>query len=234
MTRPFNVEALGCGGTEWRGSQKAPVFRRPELLCHPNIPKPLHGVAPRVVMGKKWWDEKRQAAYAKNNQHCWACGTHKSEALIRQWLEAHEAYSIDYAKGIVELHEIVALCHCCHNFIHSGRLWALLKRAEIRVSLFEMVMQRGLRVLEDAGLTPWWGTLMNWLQFDQRLPDWGAFDQVAHLIPENELECATWSSWRLVIDGQAFPPEHETFLAWQEHYQEHEKEVDWLDARLGV
>lgn len=230
MRFDLDEDGLGCGGLlEPPAPQKAPVIRRPELLAHPNIPKPLHGVAPRVVMGRKWWDEKRQEAYAKGGYRCWACGVHKDDALIRNWLEAHESYSIDYEKGIVELHEIVALCHACHSFIHSGRLWALLKSGEITESRFEMIVSHGLRVLREAGIKPWWGTMMNILQFEQRLPDWGALDQVE--IPEEELIVAAWDEWRLVIDGKSFGPKHESFADWKEHYGELESEVNWSPER---
>lgn len=31
---------------------------KPEILCQPNVPTPLHGMAPRVVFGESWWNMK--------------------------------------------------------------------------------------------------------------------------------------------------------------------------------
>ena len=44
--------------------------RQPEILLQPNIVNPLHGVNPRLIMGKGWWDRKRYEAYEKYDHHC--------------------------------------------------------------------------------------------------------------------------------------------------------------------
>jgi hypothetical protein len=169
-------------------------------------------------MGRKWWDEKRQAAYAANDFHCWACGVHKSVALVRNCLEAHESYDINYDRGLVRLQEIVALCHFCHNFIHSGRLWAILRKGEISGDRFVAVMAHGFRVLRESGVSPWWYTIQNWIRHEYALPEDEAFGLVAHLIPEEEYSAARWDLWRLEIDGQSFGPAHESHRHWKDHY----------------
>jgi hypothetical protein len=94
---------------------------KPEILTHPNIPKPLHGLNPRSILGIEWWDKVRYEAQKRNNFKCFACGIDKYETK-EKWLEGHEYWNIDYKTGKCEVVSIEPLCHKCHNFIHSGRL----------------------------------------------------------------------------------------------------------------
>lgn len=132
-------------------SECTPKFLRPELLTHPNIPKPVHGVNPRTLKGKAWWDETRREAYARNNGCCWACGT---------WgrLEAHESYDIFYYAGIIVLREVVALCEDCHSFIHSGRLRMLWLDGIVEKSKVLYILESRMEMLKRAGLRPFYGT----------------------------------------------------------------------------
>ena len=101
----------------------------PWLLLHPNIPKPLHGLAPRAILGDSWWGEQKEKARRKSDNCCQACGVFPRQAKYHQWLETHECYSI-YANGKVEFKTCVSLCHSCHNFIHDGRMQMMVKSGE--------------------------------------------------------------------------------------------------------
>ncbi len=126
--------------------------RRPEILLCPNIPKPMHGLAPRVIMGSSWWDKTRKEAYASTNRRCMACGVHKYKAKARKWLEGHELYQTDYRLGRLTYLETVPLCHFCHNYIHDGRLQMLLERGQIHHQKYAAIIQHGNRVLAEANL----------------------------------------------------------------------------------
>lgn len=153
---------------------------RPEILCCQKIPKPLHGVVPRLLLGQKWWDKTRETAYRSTDYHCIACGVHKYDAKGRQWLEGHEVYEIDYLAGIAEYKETVPLCHFCHNYIHDGRLKNLLESGKVHHAKYVAVIQHGDAVLKTHGLTR----------------------------ERYEGPMAEWGDWRLVVEGKEHPPLH--------------------------
>ncbi len=156
--------------------ESKPKFTRPILLLHPNIPKPMHGTNPRSVMGQAWWDVQRKEAYKVNKFHCFACGVHRQDAKYKKHLEAHESYKIDYARGIMRLEEIVALCHCCHNFIHNGRMEVLVRQMKMSYDKYEHIINHGNNILD-------------------KIP--------RHIIPNGYTGYfAKWSDWHLLIDGK--------------------------------
>lgn len=160
----------------------------PRLLLCPNVPKPLHGVAPRSIMGSKWWNATRKAAYKSTDYHCKACGISKFIAEYRQWLEGHEVYKIDYLLGRAEYMRTVPLCHLCHNYIHSGRMQALLEQGKVSHRKFAAVQQHGDRVLATISL---------------KRPE-----TYAGLL-------ADWKDWRLLFNGKEYPPLYKNEKAWQ-------------------
>lgn len=172
------------------------LILRPDLLLHQNIPKPLHGVAPRVVLGTNWWDRTRRAAYKSTDNHCLACGVHKFKAKLRQWMEAHEIYEIDYQKGRAKFLEVVPLCHCCHNFIHDGRLQALLDKGEIHHAKFVAIIQHGDEVLRQAGLVRESLEVRNRRILNGELMEWGR--------------------WRLRIGRNLYKPKFKSYEHWKE------------------
>lgn len=195
-------DKLRKAGVKRPPQPKAPLRLRPEILLCPNVPKPMHGVAPRVVLGEKWWRETRQAAYKSTSYHCLACGVYKMDAKHRQWMEGHELYSIDYAKGRAVYLETVPLCHFCHNYIHDGRLQALLDKGQITHSKYASIIQHGDAVLLRAGLV-----------------------KPRHSERESRIELeiqegrvAPWGDWRMVINGVEYPPKYATIEEWALNY----------------
>jgi len=182
----------------------------PEILMHANIPKPLHEVNPRNIMGQAEWDVVRKEAYASTDYHCIACGVHKSEAKEHQWLEAHEFYNIDYGAGRLEIEKIIPLCHYCHNFIHSGRLMMIIGEEKTQDEVIE-ILEHGFKILSDNNLSAFYGTI-----------------HLAHEIGANTFgvtknvqpggETPAWEDWRLVWNGKEYPPKYKTYEEWKERF----------------
>lgn len=183
----------------------------PEILTHPNIPKPLHGLNPRTIMGQEAWDVTRQQVYAQSNYYCVACGVHKSQALGPKWLEAHEYYKFDYANGRIEIEKIVALCHYCHNFIHSGRLQMIMGKEKTEEEC-KAILERGFEILSENDLKCFYGTF----DFALELKAW-TFGVLPAMPPECDVE---WSDWRLVYEGKEYKPIFNSYEEWLQHYSQ--------------
>ena len=194
----------------------------PSILLHANVPKPLHGLNPRTLLGRKWWDVTRRSAYARQDNTCRACGIHKDQARFRKHLEAHESYEIDYQSGRSEMIEVNALCHACHQFIHSGRLVAQLAAGQISAGKFLDVLSHGFKVLASANLAPAVHTLraayagkLLLQQQNAFIPAWLAGLQNPG---KPDTTGAPWWGWHLVLNGQTYPPLYETWFHWFRHY----------------
>lgn len=167
------------------------IVKRLEILLHPNIPKPLHGLNPRTIKGQEWWDEVRKEAYYKADYCCQACGVSKWDAAYHKWLECHELYEIDYAKGRMVFKELVALCHSCHNYIHSGRMRMLVDKGEWSEEKMNDILNRGDKLIKEAKL---------------KRPK-----------PPNQI--APWGEWVLIFDGVEYPAKYKSLDEWRAAYQ---------------
>lgn len=201
------------------------TFPNPSLLTHPNIPKPLHGVSPRVILGENWWNMERHLAYAEHGFCCWACGVHKSNTENR-WLEGHESYGINYATGEVTLKEIVALCTTCHTFIHSGRLAARFASGKVSAAQVRGILLYGFRILHMAGLRAFDGTFLLAMAIcnkDDAHPEADELFTLAQATaqlpgPGPIEQFAPWSEWNLLLNGRRYYSKFANEHEWQQFY----------------
>jgi hypothetical protein len=172
-----------------------PIFRpRPEVLLSPPIPLPLHTMAPRVILGEKWWEETRSAALYSTGFRCAACGTHRRDTK-EHWLEGHELYAVDFDARRMTYVETVPLCRSCHCFVHHGRLRCLVQDGKMSRREHAEIMQHGKAVLRTWKL--------------KRVED-----PYNHVITEEE-----WGQWRLVINGIEHPPHIKSLADWKRKFR---------------
>lgn len=182
---------------------------KPELLTHPNIPKPLHLVNPRTELGSTWWEKTKAEAKVAAGGYCQACGTHYTKTHGPKWLEAHEEYNYDYPAGRITYVRAVALCHYCHNFIHSGRLQNILGKEKSEESA-KNILQHGFWVLSGAGLK----SFPNTLNFAKELGV-NTFGVRAYKIPDTSV---AWADWRMIIFGKEYGPKFKSYEEWANHF----------------
>ena len=184
----------------------------PEILLHPNIPKPLHGVNPRTIKGKDWWDVERQKVYKERNYTCWACGVHKRDAKFHSWLEAHELYEINYSKGTVKFKGLCALCHSCHNYIHNGRLEILYLKGEITFSKFSYILQSRSDILISKRLP------INAFAFSVMCRNSIPLPIKYNVQTIDDSVDAEWDEGKLLFEGKEYYSNFKDISEWKSHY----------------
>jgi len=183
---------------------------RPYLLSCPNIPKPLHGLNPRTIMGKLLWDETRKQVYASTGFKCAACGVHKCDAKKHKWLEAHEIFEINYANGTATLNEIVPLCHFCHSFIHSGLLRMRARKKEVSVDHVRDVLFHGCEVLRRDGSSMFSGTA--------KLCDLVSISRDGINVMKTPANIADWGKWKMIWGGKEYKGKFKSMRDWRSRY----------------
>jgi len=177
-------------------------FPDPSILLHPQIPKPLHLMSPRDILGPEWWDKTRKEAYGRYYPYCHACCVDKYEAKYHYWLEGHEMYDIDYTTGRVEFVDVAALCHSCHSFIHQGRLRMLTGIGKISQEQYHSILAHGRKVLAEAGL----------------------LSKVPKYVKEGTGHTAKWEDYHMVIHGVRYEQRFKGYEEWRSYWEKHNKE----------
>lgn len=164
----------------------------------------MHGLNPRTILWKNWWDVVRQEAYSSTDYHCAACGVHKSKVKWKnKWLEAHELYDIDFEKCTYTLSELVPLCPYCHSYIHSWFLSVLYEKGTISEETFDIIITHGDTIIKNNNL--------NKEDIITKMCAW----RMNSWFPEDNW---TWSKWHLVIEGKKYYSKFKNYNEWLLHY----------------
>lgn len=180
-----------------------------DILCQPHVPKPLHGLNPRTILGNEWWCKVRKKAQELNKYRCFSCGIHKSKAKLHKWLEGHEIWNIDYHTGRCEVIGIASLCHYCHNFIHTGRLHALIMNGDISIDLGIDILQHGFDLLKDKNIKVFEYTYYMAIELGVDIYDikfYKVYD-----------DCE-WSDYHMVLANKIYRSKFETYEEWLDFY----------------
>lgn len=199
------------------------------LLTMPNIPKELHGVAPRVVLGDRWWNLVRRYCYEKADDTCEICGA-KPEQLRNR--HAHELYKINYRLGTSEFVRPICICYTCHCLgIHTGRAITLHKQGNPMFPkeallagaehVFKLISDWNKAHPKKSPLRVY----ATWLEY-LRVPE--LEQPMRELIEkynmkfyvESDNRRAKWGDWKLIIGDREFPTPYKNEKDWEKAMEE--------------
>ena len=192
------------------------------LIAMPNVPKPLHGVAPRTVLGTTTWNKMRRECYEKANDTCEICGECPEDKRKRQ---AHEVYVVNYSTGESVFIGCVCLCQQCHlACIHNGRAITLYSKGNQLITAdyllegaekaFTIVSSYNKERGADVRLYSTW---IEYLKHDElREPMLKLIKKTGvKFYSEDPKKLAKWKDWKLLLDGEEYPTPYANEKEWE-------------------
>lgn len=206
---------------------KAPNENGIQILTMPNIPHPLHGLAPRTIMGASRWKLTKTKEKMRADYHCEICGR---EFSINK-LDVHEIYDVFYDERYSKFNRYVCACALCHQACHSGRNLALYTKGdkyttkeymlELAERTFRLVNQWNMQNIEKEPLK----LCDTWLTWAKH-PD--LKEDIENYIDRYEIEFYkqptdswnedNWDKWYLQYNGKKYPTLYKTIEEWKEKY----------------
>lgn len=214
---------------------EAPKEDGAPLLCMPNIPKPLHGLNPRTIVGEATWKCIREQCVARADFKCEICGKKN-----KKHLQTHELYSYDFKNGIGKFERCVALCEQCHmRFIHSGRMFTKYKKSFLMKNEIYVGIEHGFALIkkwndkhdpsDKLRVSP---AILDYIDNE----DLG--DRIWELIDKYEIEFyvikqeAKWSDWKLIIGDKEYKTLYKDEKEWQEKMKLNNEKQDLIEKRF--
>ena len=118
-----------------------------------------------TIRDKPEWTTLRKQAEQSNNECCYVCGVHKSEAKYRTYLYGQEIFSIE--QDIATLTEVVCLCYSCYYFIDVSRLLG----DDFGYERTKEIFRHGFNILKEHNLKPTIKTAVAYLHFTGKSRD---------------------------------------------------------------
>lgn len=199
------------------------------LIAMPNIPKPLHGVNPRTLLGASKWNYMRKACYFSANDTCEICGE-KPENLKHR--HGHEVYEIDYAHGVAKFDRVYCVCAKCHlGCIHTGRAITLYKHGnplypkefllEGAEHAFKIISEYN-KDHPEADLRAY-VTFLEYLKHEELRAPMEELIKKYNIKFYKEVEnMVDWGDWRLIIGDNEYKTPYANEQEWKDSMEEKE------------
>lgn len=208
------------------------------LIAMPNIPKPLHGVNPRTLLGAGTWNKMRKACYVEANDTCEICGA-KPENLRHR--HGHEVYEISYSQGTAKFVRVFCVCSLCHlACIHTGRALTLWKH-DNPLYPTEFLLQgaeHAFKIISEYNKDNPKADLRAYSMFLEYLKHDELKEPMEKLIKKYNVKFYTevtdmvdWGDWKLLIGDEEYKTPYKTEKDWEEAMEEQRKKDT---ARMAV
>lgn len=200
------------------------------LLTMPNVPTPLHGCAPRTVMGAAEWNKMRKACYEEHDETCEICGQKlgSKRGGDLPLHNAHEAYELDYETYTSTFKRLICVCPQCHACIHSGRaitcylnhvpLYDKTYMLGLAEHAFQLVHKWNTLHPEDEPLRLY-DTYLDWVKeptlkaaMEELIKE---YDIELYTIPDKSRWDNAFDKWRMVYNGEEHPSLFKTRADWE-------------------
>ena len=194
------------------------------LIAMPNIPKPLHTVNPRNLLGATTWDYMRKACYHMAHDTCEICGEKPDNPRRRH---GHEVYDIDYEAGTATFKRVFCICSLDHlACIHTGRAITLYKQGNPlypKEFLLEGA-EKAFKTIDEynkdypnADLRAY-ATYLEYLKCDELKEPMEElikkYDVKFYM--EDPAKMAEWGDWKLLISNKEYPTPYANEKEWKE------------------
>lgn len=200
---------------------KCPEATGVALLTMPNVPRPLHGLPPRKIMGRSTWDHVRKRCYFNAGYKCEICGADPPKGQ----LHSHELFSIDWKAGTSRFERCIAICKQDHDFIHSGRLVTLYKEGNLLYpkSYVLDTVEKGFKLIHEWNRAhPDDEPLRAYATFLEYLKVPSLADEMMKLITKYEIKfysepkhIAKWGEWKLLFGNKEYPTPYADQGEWE-------------------
>lgn len=204
------------------------------IIAMPNVPAPLHGQAPRTLLGKSTWDHMRKFCYYNANYKSQISGEDLDGTTNDKKCNAHELYSYDYVHGKAYFERAVCISPVEHNFIHSGRMLTMYKKGNplMPKKYLLKVVENGFRIIHD------WNKAhpkKRPLRVYATIADYALVpslrEEMLELIDKYDIKfykeddkmTAGWGEWSLHIGNKDYESPYATQKEWEEAMSNNDK-----------
>lgn len=196
-----------------------------KMLGMPNVPKPLHTMAPRTILGNSTWDRVRKRCYYQAEYKCEACGCEPE----RGQLHAHELYEVDYDTCTSKFIRCVALCKQCHTEpgVHTGRAYTMYRNGNVLMPKHKLLdgVEHTFKLVHDYNQSRPEGEeeLRLFATYVQYWKDKTLREDMERLIEQYDIkfynvpntEMTRWGDWKLIIGNKEYPTKFATVDDWE-------------------